>query len=432
MVKPTDNTKAYPLTHGKNVFLVGINWALLPSRYNKNVKGFARNQKADYAVTYRYQDINGKTKHVVGLVNLSSIDLDKTVKKVYSLGMLVAGQLERSGYVISFLTGKQFLFIGAIDGVLINEAVGDKELIKEALDTFIQCNTSPESGWLSYAPEEFGITGSLPPENMLNSLSASSEACFRSSSVKKPIFGALSFTLMLLLCLIGWKLYSEHQKQIRQKLAKEALLKKEHKKHEEKKALPSWEDLPNIMTFVERCSEIWKSAPISLAGWVFKEAECLSNFGEGSIRFAYSRASNSVIDDFSYRVRQFYDGKYTPYFNLPGIGDIGGFTQKITFPVVKNNNPLPDADTQIQRITSFAQQTRLAFSLREDDRRVVDSSGNEKMLPWRIFSMKMETSIQPLFLLNELDDTGIRIQGIRASLSQGRLTYTLEGKIYAR
>ncbi|HGJ5864468.1 type 4b pilus protein PilO2 [Arsenophonus nasoniae] len=93
---------------------------------------------------------------------------------------------------------------------------------------------------------------------------------------------------------------------------------------------------------------------------------------------------------------------------------------------------LPEADNQIQRLTTFAQRMRLPINLQEDDNRQVSANGEERIMPWRSFSFSLETAIPPTLLFDELDDLGLRLHVITITLNQGRLSYRMEGKLYAK
>lgn len=97
-----------------------------------------------------------------------------------------------------------------------------------------------------------------------------------------------------------------------------------------------------------------------------------------------------------------------------------------------DNRPLPSADIQVQRMTTFAQQNGLQYSFAEDNNRIVSEYGVETLLPWRVFTMSLKTDIPPTLLFTGLDDTGVRLSVIKLSLQQGRLTYQIEGKFYAK
>ncbi|HDQ4465226.1 TPA: type 4b pilus protein PilO2 [Pseudomonas aeruginosa] len=81
---------------------------------------------------------------------------------------------------------------------------------------------------------------------------------------------------------------------------------------------------------------------------------------------------------------------------------------------------------------SFAQQMRLKLAVAEEDNRTVTPTGEESVLPWRVFNLTLETGVPPPLLLAELEDRGLRLNKITVSLEQGRLGYTLEGKLYGK
>ncbi len=75
---------------------------------------------------------------------------------------------------------------------------------------------------------------------------------------------------------------------------------------------------------------------------------------------------------------------------------------------------------------------RLPINLQEDGNRQVSANGEELILPWHSFSFSLETAIPPTLLFDELDDLGLLLHVITITLSQGRLNYRIEGKLYAK
>lgn len=94
--------------------------------------------------------------------------------------------------------------------------------------------------------------------------------------------------------------------------------------------------------------------------------------------------------------------------------------------MVKDTRALPDRDSQIQRLTTFAQRMRLNLNLQEPE------ASNEALTStWQRFPFTLETPITPILLFDALDDVGLRLQSLTIRLSQGRLLYQIEGALYA-
>lgn len=138
---------ATPMVRGRRVFLAGIDWLPVTLRAGKNVKSEARRRGADRVVSYRYRDSQKNPQWVMGLINWAALTLLKGCKDGYALALLIVRQLKGSGYAIIALDNTRYGFVSSIDGVLINDMVGDKAAIAQAQKNFCQFNREPEGGW---------------------------------------------------------------------------------------------------------------------------------------------------------------------------------------------------------------------------------------------------------------------------------------------
>ncbi|AYB49981.1 hypothetical protein CJJ19_11220 (plasmid) [Candidatus Williamhamiltonella defendens] len=135
---------ATSMVRGRRVFLAGIDWLPVTLRAGKNVKSEARRQGADRVVSYRYRDRQKHPQWVMGLVNWSALALPKGCKDGYALALLIVPQLKGSGYAIIAIDRTHYGFVSSIDGVLINDLVGDKATIVQTQKNFLQFNPEPE------------------------------------------------------------------------------------------------------------------------------------------------------------------------------------------------------------------------------------------------------------------------------------------------
>lgn len=428
-----DNT--WPLINGRTAWLAGVNWVPVPARLSKNIKRLARRRGADRFVTYFYQTQQGEREYVAGLINLASLGkAGQSVKVIYALALLVTPTLDRCGYAIISLAPDLYTFVGCVDGVLMNDIIGDKQAMEQARQTFIQFNPEPDTGWRCYAPAEFALEGSgvFDLDRLLSAGNPPASARFQSVSAKKPLAGLITLAVVLLCSGYGWQQYAGNQEARRLKAAHETWLQS---REAAVQITAPWETGPGIKNFVTACSQHWQSAPLTLAGWLFSEAECTQLEGtQGRIRLAYTRPDGGTVGDFVLRVKQHFGSDYSPFFNVPGPGDRGGYTEAVEFHAGQgtDNRPLPNAEVQVQRLTTFAQQTRLPFTFTEENNRMTSESGLETLLPWRVFNLSLKTDIPPALLFSSLDDTGVQLNSIRLSLNQGRLTYQIEGKFYGQ
>lgn len=421
---------ATPIVRSQRVFLLGIDWLPVALRAARNVKNEARKHGADRVVSYRYRDSQKNPQWLMGLINWRALSLPKGSKNGYALALLIIRQLKGNGYVIIEIDKSHYGFVSAIDGVLINDVVGDKETIAQAQKNFLQFNREPDAEWQIFAPEEWKISNSQPfdLDNLLAGQIFPTSARFQTTSRKRLFFATVSLCCGALMIYLAGTWYQSQQEALRQAAIREALLAQQ-----QAQPIPTfrspWHETPRLMSFINACAEHWQKMPLSLAGWRFKGAQCLE---KGILKLSYSKPNGATVGDFAYRVRQIYAGQTIPYFNLPGEGDIGGFNQPVTFISSADTRALPDVDSQIQRLTSFAQRMRLQINLQEEDNSQISANGEELILPWRSFRFSLETAIPPTLLFNELDDVGLRLHVITLTLNQGRLSYRMEGKLYAK
>ncbi|ASV34505.1 hypothetical protein CJJ18_10890 (plasmid) [Candidatus Williamhamiltonella defendens] len=182
---------ATSMVRGRRVFLAGIDWLPVTLRAGKNVKSEARRRGADRVVSYRYRDRQKHPQWVMGLVNWSALALPKGGKDGYALALLIVPQLKGSGYAIIAIDRTHYGFVSSIDGVLINDLVGDKTAIVQAQKNFLQFNPEPEGGWQMFAPAEWGIADSQPfdLDGLLAGTAFPDSARFQATSRKRRWLG---------------------------------------------------------------------------------------------------------------------------------------------------------------------------------------------------------------------------------------------------
>lgn len=432
MSTETTDMPAWPLIRGRTAWLAGVNWVPVPAHLSKNIKRLARRKGADRFVTYCYQTPAG-TEYVAGLASMADFGAPgQRVNVIGALALRVTPALGRAGYAIISLAPGVYTFVGVVDGVLMNDIVGDAPAMIQARETFLRFNAEPDGGWRCYAPPEFGVAGSslFDLDTVLTAKKPAASARFQAVSDKKPLMGVIALAAVLFGSYYGWQLYADNQQNLRMQAARQAFLQAQAAATQ---ITSPWETEPSVRVFVAACVQGWQTLPLSLAGWLLSEAECKRIDGKkGVIRAAYAKPDGGTLGDFSLRVHQHFSGHYVPFFNAPGAGDRGGYTQPVVWATREDKRPLPSADTQVQRLTTFAQQTRLTFAFTEENSRLTDDAGAETLLPWRVFTLSLKTDIPPALLFSDLDDTGVRLHAIKLSLQQGRLTYQTEGKFYAR
>ncbi|WP_034070000.1 type 4b pilus protein PilO2 [Pseudomonas aeruginosa] len=426
-----EKINARAIVRGKVAFLAGLHWEPQGVVQRRRLKSVARSKGADALVDYAYLDEKGKAHRVVGLARLKRLGLPSGTRAVYALGLLIADQLGRGGYAIVPLGGEVYALVGSIGGKLYRDVVGDRASVEQARQTFLSFNAEPEGGWQAFAPQEWGLENSRPfdLDGLLNARRFPAAARLRSASLRGPLVASVGVVAVLCAGYLGYAYHQDQQLKAQQEAQRLALLAQQAAEQAANQVVTPWTVAPRIAAFVEACSATWGNVPLSVAGWVFRQAECVP---DGGLRFAYRKPVGGTLADFAQRVAQVYQGRSAAFFNLPADGEAGGFSLPVELPTGRDERELPDADEQLRRVMSFAQQMRLKLAVAEEDNRTVTPTGEESVLPWRVFNLTLETGVPPPLLLAELDDRGLRLNKITVSLEQGRLAYTLEGKLYGK
>ncbi|HBP4890422.1 TPA: type 4b pilus protein PilO2 [Pseudomonas aeruginosa] len=424
---------ARAIVRGKVAFLAGLHWEPQGFVQRRRLKSVARSKGADALVDYAYRDEKGKAHRVLGLARLKRLGLPSGVRAVYALGLLIADQLGRGGYAIVPLGSEVYALVGSIGGKLYRDVVGDRASVEQARQTFLSFNADaePDEGWASFAPQGWGLQNSRPfdLDALLSARRFPAAARLRSASLRGPLVASAGVAIVLWVGYLGYAYHQGQQQRAQQEAQRLALLAQQAAEQAANQVATPWTVAPRIATFIEACSATWGNVPLSVAGWVFSQAECVP---DGGLRFAYRKPAGGTLADFAQRVAQVYQGRSAAFFNLPTDGEAGGFSLPVELPISRDERELPGADEQLRRVMSFAQQMRLKLAVAEEDNRTVTPSGEESVLPWRVFNLTLETAVPPPLLLTGLDDRGLRLNKITVSLDQGRLAYTLEGRLYGK
>lgn len=138
------------------------------------------------------------------LVNWWALTLPKGCKDGYALALLIARQLKGSGYMIS-LDNARYGFVSSIDGVLINDVVGDKAAIAQAQKNFCQFNREPEGGWQIFASADWNVADSQPfdLEGLLAGHRSPATARFQVTSRKRRFLDLFTLRGLMLVGYVG-------------------------------------------------------------------------------------------------------------------------------------------------------------------------------------------------------------------------------------
>lgn len=436
MKKETVDTFSYfPIYDKKHIYLAGLEWVEIKTTKKSEIRAKARRHDADYQVNISFVDQEGERKYAVGLANIADNEIKPSkYKGIYSLALITVKKIGSNGFAVLELESDKYWFVACVDGVVMTDIVSDKDTLLQSMNTFIEFNAEPLDGWVKYAPDDFSIDGSTQLElsELIPKGRVDKETRLTPISNKKTVLFIVAVVLLALLAHFAYQKYGEYQEAKRIKAVHDALVLEQKRQSLTDQVVKPWSNEPTVNNFVMTCADNWKNAPISIAGWLFSDAECgNSEKGEAYLRFAYLKPDGGTVADFVLRLNHLFKNKVKPIFNIPGSADIGGFSKQLKMSGQFKSEELPEKDFQLQRLTTFAQQMKLGFSLEQDNTSASNTSA-DALLPWQTYTVAIKTDIPPTLLFQNFDDVGVRFNKIKLSLDHGRITYTVEGKIYAK
>lgn len=435
----TDNTKAgtYSLQTGHAWLIAGLQWQYLPLRGRRNMRLRVRGEDANFwtAILTGEGQAQGT---LLGTINIT----DKHVLKrgrleLASMALTAMSGLPDNCYAVFPLPDGRFWFVAVSEGMLspFGDIVGDKTAIGTAVKNFLQITPIPEGGWVIYAPEEFFpglITSEVALTDLLNNKSGIRRARLHKTHDQQALWLWGIAAISILGCYFGYTAWQSHQENI-QNAAMQAALIAQQKQQEKAKPtdnLKPWASQPKFPDMLSACSNVWKKAQISIAGWVFNTAECDA---KGNITLHYSLPNGGTVGDFAARLPMLYGQKIQSEFNIPGAADDAYFTLPVVMQSPTKPESLLPGSLQIQNLTSYAQRTNAQLRLAELDATTQLSQGEARNVAYRTYSFTFITDIPPdrLFAPTRFDSSGMRAANITTSLKNSRLEYTIEGVLYA-
>lgn len=414
------------------MLVAGLLWELVDTGSKSAARRAARRQDADWFAVVSA----GQSRLLTGSGNLAECGVTpREARHSASLALSVLPFLGSHGWGIFALDDGRYWFVAAQDGQLsvLSDVIGNQDTVRQALDTFLSFDTFTAADRIVFCPEGFltQVTGADTPLNsLLSNLTIPREARLLPVSNRQALVVWSALLLIIFGGYFGVTQYQSHLEAQRTAAARAAFLKaKEKIKSVMPTELQPWKSQPALHDFLTLCSQKWKTAPLSIAGWRFNTADCTQE----SIRFAWIKPTGGTIGDFSRRLALWYPG-LKPLFNIPGGADTGGVSVALHMPLSDAPETVASTDSQTQRLTHYAQQLRAGLNLAEDGALSTHVDGQVVPLPWRSFSFKFTTDIPPdrLFTPAQFDASGVRLTRITVSLSNARLHYALEGKLYAQ
>jgi hypothetical protein len=432
MTEKENDNPLQVIRHDGWTLTAGLRWEWVESRYRHAARAFALRHDAD---SFAAVPAN-KSQLLCGLANLSEAGVTpREARKSASLALTLLPMLGHHGWGVFELDDGRFWFVAALNDQLsvLSDVIGDRDAVRGALETFLSFDLMPQDARTILCPPDFlpGITGeNRALEDVLASVTVPRRARLYPLSNRKALIVWSAILIGVFGGYYGITEYQSLQEANRIAEARAAFL---NAKKQIKTALPAalqpWKDQPTLSTLLSTCSALWHATPPSIAGWRFRTADCTMK----SLRLAWSKPVGGTVGDFSRRLAVWYPG-HPPLFNIPGGADTGGVALRMNMPLPAAPEIIGDADSQTQRLTNYVQRLRAVLTLTEDNASAVKVNNQSIPLPWRSFSFKFTTDISPnrLFAPAQFDASGVRLTRITVSLSNARLHYTLEGKLYAQ
>lgn len=427
--------KTATITTGKVNYIIGVTWESVENGKSGVLKQKARTKGYDYWLAFQSVDSN-EHGFIFGGVDSSVIDINEKIPLV-SLAHDVQKYHAKNSYSVFEVNESEYWFVAFVNGNLspLSDLYGSKEIIINSVNLFLSLTAKPDCGWDVIAPNGF-FNKDYRTENIRSVVQKSKpqkSSFFRKTQDKLATVIWIFVIALSVLCYFGNKYYQEQILQEKIKIAQQQLAMKRKNTLENKlDELKPWRKKPYLHDYLKSCSQAWKVAPLSIAGWRFKTARCEYN-DSTALSLNYVMMKGSTVDDFISRLPYWYGHSVTAKFNIPGAANEAIFKIPVTTTVTTESEKIPDFDFQTQRLTSYAQRMNAELRLQEINTDHRDDEGVITVMPWRALNFTFVTDIPPdrLFDVAKFDDTGIRANMITLELVDYRIMYTIDGTIYA-
>lgn len=408
--------------------IAGLRWQTVESISRRECRAKIKDADASSWIMFP-----GLQDSLVGHVQLGLSELTTAqARRACSLALAILPLLNRDGWGVFHLHDDRYWFVAATDGRLspLSDVTGTAAEIHQVLDRYLDYVPAVDNRTI-FCPEGFSAhTGAdkTPLARLLPGQSIGKTCRLRPISNRLPV---IVWALIAIASLAGWlgmRYYDQIQQQKKIELARQAFL--EAKKKASNSASPiikPWLQQPKPSAVAKACAQAW-NVPISVAGSKFSEAEC----ADGKSRIAWRIPKGGNAADFRARAEQLFPG-HIPYFNIPGAADMGGISFPVVVPPSGAPDELPDADEVTERLTSYGQRLGFVLNLTENNTPTADIDNHTIPLLWRSWRFSFQTDIPVDRLFGpDISDTGIRINGIKASMRDARLHYQVQGTLYAK
>jgi len=420
------------LPSGKYALIAGLHWQWVPARGRRRMRIEARDQLASHWIALPAGTADEPAAWL-GLLGDDAVTLP-TGRRVASLAAALTGRVPADCWGVFMLPGGQWWFMAMTGGhpSPYGDVTGDAATVTRAADLFCAQVQAPAAGWTVFDPDALLGQPDARREPLAALLSGSVPARARLQKTDSRTAQRLMLAMVVLGAAVwGGNYWLAAKKQAEHDAWVQAELVRARQNAAAKPASLArpWGGQPDFPGMLTACVHQWRLAPLSIAGWVFSQVTCEAT---GQLTLHYALPDGGTVGDFAARLPELYGPDAQATFNMPGPSDDASFKEAVRFTPSPAETLLP-GDEQLRRMTSYAQRLRanLRFSEPVVLTRLV---GQEKVpLPWKRYSFTFITDIPPdrLFDAARFPGNGLRLSSVKAELHGSRLTYTLEGMLYA-
>ncbi|KHJ65879.1 hypothetical protein QU24_22135 [Pantoea rodasii] len=417
---------------GKTALVAGLQWQWVSARGRRRMRIEARDQLASHWLALPAGTADDPASWLGCLTDDASA-VPKG-KRLASLAAALIGSVPADCWGIFLLPGGKYWFMAVTGGhpSPYGDVVGDAATALRAAELFRTTAPAPSSGWSVFDPDSLLDLPAARRESLDSLLPASIPA---RAALHKTDSRTASRLLLLAVVCAGAAWYGTHWIEVRKKAEHDAWVQAELTRAREAAALKPaslskpWGGQPDFSGMLSACVKQWRQAPLSIAGWVFSRATCEAT---GQLTLHYALPDGGTVGDFAARLPQLYGPGTPAVFNMPGPSDDASFKETVHFAPAPPEALLP-GDEQLRRMTSYAQRLRANLRFTEPVLLTQTVGQDQVPLPWKRYSFTFITDIPPdrLFDASRFPGNGLRLSSVKAELHSSRLTYTLEGMLYA-
>lgn len=414
------------LTIGKHHVIAGITWEFVYQKRARELRVMAKSANASH-----FASMSARNGVLLGTVNL------KEKKVPVSLALLLLPVLRQHGENVTAvfeLAAEEYWFVAIAENELavLSDITGTKNIVHSAIDTF---NTFNGISPVCIAPPGFFTAReveTLTLDTALKNVSFEQKYAARlhpasthKVNTRIAVIAGACFAVW-----IGWQHWEQVQADRQTALDRKAYLDAKHSQWaKDHQIVKPWVSQPLPAEFLSQCSRVWKSLPLSIAGWRIQSAECGDDGDEQSILMVrYKRGEAGSVGDFAARLPVFYP-RITPTFDIPGSASIAQFILPIPVAkVARQDDTLIPARKALVDLTTYIQRLQATVVIQKQS---LGDKVHNAALPYQLYHFTVKTDIPPEHLFAQ-NFPGVRLTRISLSLAQARMHYAISGEMYVR